>query len=134
MPMPKQILRRAAAPARLLWSVTGKPIHQRLFGRYFQATISRLNSTLGELSDVRAELEAARREITACRDTQAELDRKLSAVMGAYWDAAAVTRRLATIEDRLYLGQQPPSLGSAEPTEIGPENAAPAEAAPCARA
>jgi len=125
--MPKKIVRAAATPVWLLWRITGKPIHQRLFGRYFQAMISRLNSTLGELSDVRAELEEVRSELLASRAQQQELDLKMRSIVGGHWDATAVARRLAAIEDRIASDQHPtgqPSL-EAEDLDLDLESRAP---------
>jgi hypothetical protein len=97
------MLRRIASilttPLRFIWRVTGKPVYQRLFGVQFQATINRLNSVLGELNDVRAELDEFRAR-------QEELDSHVRTVLASHWDTTALTRRLATIEERIAAPEQ----------------------------
>jgi hypothetical protein len=83
--------------------VTGKPIYRRLFQIYFDAVINRLNSALGELSTLRAEVERVRAEVVECRAQNEELDRHVRTVVASHWDTTAFTRRLAAIEDRLFV-------------------------------
>jgi hypothetical protein len=99
--MPRQIAQAAAWPVRALWRITGKPIYQRLVRVYFVAIINRLNSTLGELTNARAELVLIRAEISETRARQDELDRHIRNVVATYWDTTALARRLATLEDRM---------------------------------
>ena len=101
--MLRSAMRTLTAPLRLLWRVTGKPIYRRLFQVYFDAVINRLNSTLGELSTLRAELERVRAEVVDCRVQNEELDRHLRTVVASHWDTTALTRRLAAIEDRVFV-------------------------------
>jgi hypothetical protein len=97
------LVRLLTAPPRALWRITGKPIHRRLFGAYFQATLNRLDSVLGELRDLSAELEELRRQVDESRAGQDELDRHIRTVIATHWDLTALTRRLGAIEDRLAI-------------------------------
>jgi hypothetical protein len=114
--MSSEITNTALSPLRLLWRFTGRPIYERLIGRYFAATISRLNTTLGELGHVRAQLDAVRRELELSHVRQDELARQMRAVTAGYWDGVAVSRRLAAIEDRIHADTPavPPPPGSDE--------------------
>ena len=117
--MLRQVFKAMAVPAQLVWRFTGKPVYQRLFGRYFQAIISRLNSTLGQLNSVRMELDDARREIVECRARQEELERHMRTVTANHWDTTALTRRLAAIEDRIAPPEQPTGQSSSNQDNNG---------------
>jgi hypothetical protein len=101
--MLRSTLKIVTAPLRLIWRVTGKPVYRRLFQMYFEAVINRLNSTLGELADLRAEVEKMRVEIVESRALNEELDRHMRTVVASHWDTTALARRLAAIEDRIFV-------------------------------
>jgi hypothetical protein len=97
----EQIRRLLTAPLRLLWRGTGQPFHHRLFGRYFRATIGRLDSALGGLQDQRTELDAIRSEVSEIHASQIRIEEQLAMLAADHWDAAALVRRLSMLEDGL---------------------------------
>ena len=75
---------------KTLWKQTLEPVYDALFRRYFDATISRLNTVL----EMRTELD----KMNARLD---QLDAHVRTVIAARWDEGALARRLAMLEDRL---------------------------------
>jgi len=92
---------KVAGPLGVVWRAIGKPVYRRLLGRYFEAIITRLNSTLGQLTSMRSEMAEIRRRLDEIVDFQQKLDRQMAAVATTHWDETASNRRLAAIEDRL---------------------------------
>ncbi|MGI8714422.1 MAG: hypothetical protein ACR2NR_14860 [Solirubrobacteraceae bacterium] len=91
-----------------LWKLTGGPIHERLFRRYFQATLSRQDMTLAQLGLVQAQVQELRRacesevaRVEALRLQVRELDVQVRNALAARWDDAALSRRMTALEDRL---------------------------------
>jgi hypothetical protein len=76
------------------WRLVIEPIYDRLFRRYFQASISRLNTTIDYVSGIQAELA----EVHARLD---ELDAHVRTVVAARWENAALARRIAMLEEQL---------------------------------
>ena len=90
-------------PLKTLWAITFKPIYTRLFRRFFDATINRLNTTLGELATLRRELHNHVHGINVRLDELnarvADLDQQVHTVIAARWDETAMARRMAALED-----------------------------------
>src|SRR5439155_3426502 len=103
----------ASFPLRALWRLTAKPIYDRLFRRYFQAMLDRLDSTLGELHDLRSEMSTTRAEVAELRALHTQLDQHTRTILASHWDTAALARRLVMLEDQLVAS--PTALEGSEP-------------------
>lgn len=109
-------------PTAVAWQRTVGPVYERLFRRFFDAAINRLNSLLAqtaalqtEVGAVRAELGAVRAEIDRLRadidrlthlivqdaSERRDLEEQMRGVLSARWDDIALARRLAALEDRI---------------------------------
>jgi ABC-type transporter Mla subunit MlaD len=88
--------------------MTLEPVYIRLFRRYFQATINRLNTTIDEVAATRTDLQhhiaGLNRRLDQLSAQVTELDRHVHTVVTARWDDAAMVRRMAAIEERLERG------------------------------
>lgn len=91
-----------------VWKLTGSPVHERLFRRYFRATLSRQDTTLAQLGLVQIQVQELRRacesevaRVEALRLSVSELDVQVRSALAARWDDAALARRMAALEDRL---------------------------------
>lgn len=81
--------------SRRIWRVTGEPLYHRLFRRYYVAAIERLNVLLAEVGALRAEVKTLRDRV------EEQLVTQTRTATADEWDRVALTRRLASIEDRL---------------------------------
>lgn len=77
-----------------LWDATAEPIYRRLFRQYFQASISRLNTVIGEVTQIRTELHA----VSARLDY---MDERLHTLIAAHWEDVAVELRTARVQAML---------------------------------
>lgn len=105
------------------WKFTLAPIYQSLFRRWFQAIVSRQDTTLGELGRLQAQIQALRQAVEsevarseALRLQVAELDLQVRNALAARWDEAALTRRMAALEDSLRRDGSPPT--DAQPDRV----------------
>jgi BMFP domain-containing protein YqiC len=92
----------------IVWRRTFEPVHRRLFRRYFQAIINRQNMTLGQLGELQAHVQDLRRAVDAeaaraeaLRLQVRDLDVQVRNALAARWEDAALSRRMAALEDRL---------------------------------
>jgi hypothetical protein len=85
---------------RTLWRVTLEPVYNRLIKRYFDATIGRLTTLIGDIARISARLD--------------ELDAHIHALLEAGWEEKALARRMAMLEDRLGVDGQPSTVESLE--------------------
>ena len=93
--------RTLPGPLGAIWRAIGRPLYRRLLGRYFDAIIARLNSTLGQLTTIRSELSDVRERLDEVVAFQNTLDQQMRNIAAERWDGTAVGRRLSSIEDRL---------------------------------
>lgn len=91
-----------------MWKLTGAPVHERLFRRYFQAILGRQDTTLAQLGLVQIQVQELRRacesevaRVEALRLGVSELDVQVRNALAARWNDAALARRMAALEDRL---------------------------------
>jgi hypothetical protein len=111
---------------RMLWRVSFGPAHQRLFRRYFDAMLSRQDTTLGHLGGLQAEVADLRRAVSAelarseaLRLQVRELDVQVRNALAARWDDAALARRMMALEDRLHAATPPaPAADGAESERV----------------
>ena len=105
---------------RITWRLTFGSIHQRLFRRYFQAMLSRQETTLAQLGTLQTRVQDLRRTVDsdgarleALRLQVSDLDVQVRNALAARWDDAALARRMTALEDRLSAGARAePSNGA----------------------
>lgn len=93
-----------------LWDITFGPAYERLFRRFFEATLSRLNTIGDDVSGLRTQLRSYGHELhgyghgtnlrlDALNERVAELEAQVSQFKADKWDEVAVARRVAALED-----------------------------------
>ena len=89
-------------------------IYQRAFVERLQAITRRLDTAIGEIMSARSELADLRAQLAGVEAKQDALDQHVQTVIAGGWDATALSRRLAELEDRLA-DLEPPHRGETEP-------------------
>ncbi|HXB63807.1 MAG TPA: hypothetical protein VNV42_02915 [Solirubrobacteraceae bacterium] len=109
----RKVLTVLLAPFRAVW----RPLQSRLVGRHFTAVISRLDSTLGELHNLKSALESVQCELAEFSAAQDTLSRQVGTVVADRWDLTAVARRLAVLEDRVLAAEESTSSATTGGTD-----------------
>lgn len=96
---------------RALWRSTFGAVHQTLFRRYFQAMLSRQETTLAQFGTLRTQVQDLKRTVDsdvarleALALQVRDLDVQVRNALAARWDDAALARRMTSLEDRLSAG------------------------------
>jgi hypothetical protein len=92
------------AALKTVWKLTLGPVYERLFRRYFDATVSRLDTVIAQGSDISStmwhHIHGLNLRLDELNARVADLEAHVSAAAAARWDETAVIRRLALLEDR----------------------------------
>jgi predicted O-methyltransferase YrrM/BMFP domain-containing protein YqiC len=75
-------------------------LYQRAFVERLQAITRRLDTAIGEIMSARSELADLRAQLAGVEAKQDALDQHVQTVIAGGWDATALSRRLAELEDR----------------------------------
>jgi hypothetical protein len=122
--------RAALAVMKALWHLTFEPVYRRLFRRHFEAIAGRLEEVAAELhvydsslrnqsaaisdygTELRTHVHGLNVRLDSIAARVAALDEQVRTVIAGQWEQEAITRRLASIEDRMPAGGHDAARGA----------------------